>query len=486
MDAEHAVATDGDKIIERDPLADGLGLSSEKENENVKNGVDSLQANDILEDLSKVEGHDSVVVEDGASSTAVSESQSSKHVKKKSGAERGDHSRNGKTPISEGARKGLSFPRNQRRGLSQSLSFPVKGILTSGSSKNIEEKKMTPDAKHTRMNALEAASMVSNSSLNSTSHLNHSNRRASAGVSSVNANAGSSRLSARQTTLASMPSIRRSLPVKSGSVTENVNVSSSESTQPCDQNQEPLREGLLIKDDENTRSSGSGFVFRLNERAEKRKEFFSKLEEKTHAKELEKSNLQAKSKVNQEEEIKKLRKSLTFKAAPMPSFYQEPAPPKVELKKIPTTRPKSPKLGRRKPSIVATDNSPLGDESCRSSYSSLDPSKSNGGSRPSSTGDLAASKKAVRRSLSKLPSQKSSATKTEGKTLNTNSKITGTENNSANACSEENQNKSLEDPALETEAKTEQVPIQDAVVGDKMILGFSDPGTALNGVSVVS
>lgn len=81
MDAEHAVATDGDKIIERDPLADGLGLSSEKENENVKNGVDSLQANDILEDLSKVEGHDSVIVEDGASSTAVSESQSSKHVK---------------------------------------------------------------------------------------------------------------------------------------------------------------------------------------------------------------------------------------------------------------------------------------------------------------------------------------------------------------------------------------------------------------------
>lgn len=70
---------------------------------------------------------------------------------------------------------------------------------------------MTPDAKHTRMNAVEAAPMVSNSSLNSTSRSNHPNRRASAGVSSVNANAGSSRLSARQTTLASMPGIRRSL-----------------------------------------------------------------------------------------------------------------------------------------------------------------------------------------------------------------------------------------------------------------------------------
>ncbi|KAG0491476.1 hypothetical protein HPP92_004874 [Vanilla planifolia] len=67
------------------------------------------------------------------------------------------------------------------------------------------------------------------------------------------------------------------------------------------------------------------FTFKSSQRAEKRKEFNMKLEEKLHAKEAEMNERKSRSEVLKHAEIKLLRKSLNFKATPMPSFYHETA-----------------------------------------------------------------------------------------------------------------------------------------------------------------
>nr|XP_010930019.1 protein WVD2-like 7 isoform X1 [Elaeis guineensis] len=77
----------------------------------------------------------------------------------------------------------------------------------------------------------------------------------------------------------------------------------------------------------------SSFSFKTQQRAEKRKELFHNLEDKFDKKGAKKLQLQETSKEKAESESRKLRQSLCFKARPLPEFYRNIEPPKIEKRK---------------------------------------------------------------------------------------------------------------------------------------------------------
>ncbi|XP_006348433.1 uncharacterized protein [Solanum tuberosum] len=437
MESENGVPVEEEKIV---VVEKNLDMSKEEEN------VSEQKANANEEKV------------DEAPNVSVVKTELSRNVPKSKGLSQkklatGGTTKNNKMVKDQASlRATAALTRSNKASQSQSLSFPSRGVSSDVMRKSIDVYPKKSDAKELKTKGVK--NETSHSKGSSASSSNPANRGVSGGVLK-NANINGGVATNRRTTIAAVPSLRQSMSGKS--LTANGNAKKATSEVSNDENKKPTKSELPVKEDEDARSTTSssttprgqrrasiaGFSFRLEERAEKRKEFLAKIEEKIQAKEEEKNNLQAKSKENQEAEIKQLRKSLTFKATPMPNFYKEP-PQKVELRKIPTTRAVSPKLGRNKNSTSTTNSSESGG-SCFSPRVVNKEQVKSPRAMLSTSNKVTGASKGGKPIETKKPMKSSSTTKTKGKAVVTKSKPAEAKALDVNICEEESK-EMLEQP----------------------------------------
>ncbi|KAK7345201.1 hypothetical protein VNO77_15777 [Canavalia gladiata] len=384
MEYENGVAMEDEKHVIGETPKENIN----KEVENCCNA--EIQAkNEVFEPIVEAEGPKSAT------------SNNSKRAKEP-GGKGGVASKNNKSATKDKLNlKAITSSQTHKPNLSKSLSFPAKSGGGDSMKKSINGSVVKTETKHVQGNGVRAEASIRHSSRLTNSEVNSKELK-------IN----------QRSSLPSMTSIKSSEFGRSTPANAVAKSLTSETSISVDKISNPEKTEKPNKEDDDAhstnssttprrRSSGSGFSFRLEERAEKRKEFFSKLEEKYQEKEAEKTNQQEKSKENQEAEIKQLRKTMTFKATPMPSFYKEP-PPKVELKKIPTTRPISPKLGRNKGSAVNNNSED------KSSSSPHGKQQQNDSTKAKVKGyKEVISKKPLRKTQPKMQSQENTIKKTE-------------------------------------------------------------------------